>query len=118
MRKEITVDQARRLIKELNLTSGDSFSNTEPSDLCYEYRMETGYWLSNGKNHLVHLSTTKDEKGELQTKAVLKINTQSLGIDEDEATQEDLNVRFYAVKLIIESIIGEEIKEEDFPKIQ
>jgi hypothetical protein len=85
MRYEITNNQAIEIISSFNLSVGDTFSNNEPSDLCYEYRMETGYWLPNGESRLVLRVTTKDENDETKhiTKNTLIINADSLGVDED-----------------------------------
>lgn len=85
---DIPVLKARQLIQELGLNSGDYFTNTEPSELCYEYRIETGYWLSKGKERLVKLTTTKDENDKEVTKARVEINLEAFGIDPDERSPE------------------------------
>jgi len=85
MRIEITRKQANELIESLKMSAGCSFTNTEPSNLCYEYRIETGYWLSEGRSKLVQLVTTRSEEdsGEFETKAFLCLDEDSLSISEE-----------------------------------
>lgn len=109
MKTKITNEKAQELIKELSLTSGDYFSNNEPSDLCYEYRMETGYWLNYGNHRLVHLVTTKDENDETKFihKAYLELTYDTLGLyDEVDSPQDDKD-RASQTLAQISSILGE-----------
>ncbi len=104
--REITLAQARELISRLGLKSGDYFTNTEPSELCYEYRIETGYYLPFGNSRLVLLSTTKDNEGLDVTRATLSFNAESLGIDEDEPTEEQKE-KAKPVAAIISEVVGD-----------
>jgi hypothetical protein len=88
IKEEITVAQAKELINELILDPGDSFTNMETSDLHDDYLVETGYWLSFGKSRLVHLSTKKDSNEKLVITALLELNDDSLGFEEDDKTDE------------------------------
>lgn len=97
---KISTEQYLKLKKELPLKYGDSFSNSEPSELCYEYRMETGFWLDFGKSRLILASTTKDDAGQLVHNYYIYINKESLGIDEDEPSEES-NQR---AKIVIQEI--------------
>jgi len=85
---DIPVPKAMQLINDLSLTAGDSFSNPEPSRLCHEYRMETGYYLKQGKERLVKITTTKDENDKEVTKARLELSLEALGVDPEERTDE------------------------------
>lgn len=112
MRIEITNGQAVEIIKGLDLSVGDSFSNNEPSDLCYDYRMETGYWLGIGKSRLVLRVTTKDEDDESKriTKNTLFINLESLGLyDDDESISLKNYVRISNILNQLSLIIGADI---------
>lgn len=80
----ISVSQAKQCLTELNLKSGDYFSNTEPSELCYEWRMETGYYLPKAKERILKLTTTKDENDKEITVARLELSLEALGIDPEQ----------------------------------
>lgn len=101
----ISLEQARELIKQLSLQPGDSFSNPYPSDLCAEYRMETGYWLSFGQSRLVHLST-KEVDNQKVTTARLEINYESLGLSEEEVNEDAVIDRAKKILLLVYSITG------------
>ena len=62
-RAEISLDTARILRKNLNLHYHSSFTNTEPSELCSEYHVQTGYALLGEDYEFLRLTTTKDENG-------------------------------------------------------
>lgn len=109
MKKAITPQKAQELIKELNLIYGDSFSNNSPSDLCWEYRMETGYWLPYGNQRLVHLVTTKDEQDEAKyiNKAYLELTYDTFGLyDEADSDQSSLDRASKALAQV-SAILGE-----------
>lgn len=111
-RVKISLEAGRSLIKNLGLVPGDSFSNPEPSDLCYEYRMETGYWLNEGRERLVHLSTTKDEQDQKVTEARLELNLEALGIDPEDINEEHIE-RAKKTLVKVSEIVGENFNFEE-----
>jgi hypothetical protein len=81
---KIDAKLAGKIIRELGLSPGSSFTNTEPTELCYEYRVETGFYLPEGKSELVELVDTKDEEGGIITSARVEVDFESLGLEYDE----------------------------------
>lgn len=81
---EISNNQAISLIKEMNLVVGSTFSNNDASDLCSEYVMETGYWLSWGSDQLIRRITRKDDDGIRYTKNFILISPETFSVDEDD----------------------------------
>lgn len=110
LRTKIPNDKAFEIIKQLELKPGSSFTNPEPSELCSEFRIETGYWLSFGNNTLVKLIDLKDDNDKRYTTAELRLNQESLGIDEDEPTEEQ-NKRAKEVLNKIKEITGISLDE-------
>lgn len=75
---EIDFKVAKRLIENHKLVYCSSFSNNEPSDLCSEYRMETGYSHPDGNGEIIRLVTTKDNEGNDIHRAFIFINEESI----------------------------------------
>jgi hypothetical protein len=84
LNNKIDAKLAGKIIRELGLSPGSSFTNTEPTELCYEYRVETGFYLPEGKSELVELVDTKDEEGGIITSARVEVDFESLGLEYDE----------------------------------
>jgi hypothetical protein len=68
---EISLREARWLKKHLNLEYYSSFTNTEPSELCSEYRIETGYCIPGIMAEFMRLVSTRDEDSKEVTKVYL-----------------------------------------------
>lgn len=83
--EKIDVKKAKEIIKEFDLKPGSFFTNTEPSHLCSEYRVETGFWLSDGRNHLIYLIDTKDENDNIVTSAYFNVSVESIGVEQELA---------------------------------
>lgn len=108
MRYKIDHEIARTIMNEFDLSHYSSFTNTEPSHLCYEYRVETGFSLNHSgtRSELIHLVDTKNEEtGKIQTQAYLILKPESFAIDLDENLEDQKdNIAFYhfAIKRINE----------------
>ena len=113
MKQKITLEQAKSLRSELALKPGDSFSNPFRSDLCDEYRMETGFWLSYGKSRLLHAVTTKDDDGNFVYEHRVEINPETFGLsDEEDYSAEDL-VKVEKTLKSVNKIVGLNLKLKD-----
>jgi len=106
MKKTISNEKAKQLIQELNLVPGDSFSNSEPSDLCSEYRMETGYWHDAGNSRLVHRVTT-NEDSKYETTSYLELNHEALGLEKDEENSPEKVQTATKILEQVSTILGE-----------
>lgn len=61
---KITIDQARWIKKHIPLNVYSSFTNTEPSELCSEYRVETGYSIKETGLEFIRFVNTRDNDGD------------------------------------------------------
>ena len=85
MRKAIAYKTAQAIAKQLDLEYSSSFSNPFPSELCHEYRMETGMAFKNsGCDDLLNFVITKDEKEQFVYTAILSLRKSSFGIRDEE----------------------------------
>lgn len=87
---EIKWDLAHKIIEELDLRPGSSFTNSEPSELSQYREAITGYYLPEGDDHLVELhSRYLNEKYEVDfQKAKLNLCFDAFGIDVDRVLME------------------------------
>lgn len=81
--KEIDLKLAKKIILDMGLIPGSFFTNVEPSPLCHDYRVETGMYLVNSKDHLVYLLDRKAGDDKIFTTAYLNLGYYSLGMDYD-----------------------------------
>lgn len=105
----------KQLIKDLDLKSGDYFSNTLPSELCDEYRVETGFYLNYSKQRLIKLEDTKDDNGNIVHKARIELTQETLGVDPEEPTSESI-LRAQTVLNKINEVLSLSIVFDDLAK--
>lgn len=68
---EISLKKFKWIKRNIPIIYFSSFTNTEHSELCYEYRVETGYCIVGKSEEFVRLVDTKDDSGNIVTKAYL-----------------------------------------------
>lgn len=77
---KLDLETTREFRKEFKLEVYSSFTNTEQSELCYQYRVETGFAIENGRDLILSLVDTKDETGKIITTCELSLSKESLGL--------------------------------------
>ena len=109
MKIKISNEDANYIKEQFDLVFHGSFTNTEPSDLCYEYRVETSYSLNNNfsRGPLIEFINTKDkETHKIMTQSWIIVNFDTFGIDEDESrdSQEDQFKTLYKILPLLRKI--------------